>query len=78
MVKSQPVCMGILQSESGADYLYLFAPTTEHSGGQRKAPLSMLLGLVPGQCQTLEAPGRAPTGVTPTRGLTQDETCLQT
>ena len=78
MVKSRPVCMGILESESGADYLYLFAPTTEHSGGQREAGLPVVLGLVPGQCQTLETPGRAPTGVAPARGLTQDETSLQT
>ena len=59
-------------------YCYLFAPATEHSGWQREAGwLSGLLGLVPGQCQPLEAPVRAPC-VAPACGLTQDETCLQT
>ena len=73
MVKAQQICMRIRQS-----YFYLFAPATEHSGGQWEPRLSVLLRLVPSQCQTLEAPGRAPTGVTPTRGLTQDETSLKT
>ena len=59
-------------------YCYLFAPATEHSGWQREAGLlSGLLGLVPGQCQPLEAPVRAPC-VAPACGLTQDETCLKT
>ena len=69
------------ESSVGYYYCHLFAPATEHSGWEREAGLwlpGLSVCLVPGQGQALEAPQRAPTGVAPACGLTQDETCLQT